>query len=148
MATGSIMSRQQGWKQRQFPSRREDTDSKESLVWKQVIVHQVSFHLVTHISTSHAVLSCDDAFRPAASVGVSMHRESDMPNEHNQLPGGEEASSNAKFEDKYHVIATVDGGLYTEWCGILRCCQLTSHSPQWTFLAGSKPGVVIVSTGA
>ena len=103
MATGSIMSRQQGWKQRQFPSRRGDIDLRESLVWKQVILHQVSFYLVTLISASYAVLWRDDAFRPAASVGVSMHREVNMHNEHRELPRGEGAIPNATLEDKYHV---------------------------------------------
>ena len=135
MATGSIMSRQQGWKQRQFPSRRWDTDLRESLVWKQVTLHQVSSNLVTLISTSSAVLWCDDAFRPAASVGVSIHKEVDMHIEHRELQRGEGAISNATLEDKYHVIATVDGGLYTEWCGILHCCQFTSHGPHWAFSA-------------
>ena len=76
-----------------------------------------------------------------------MHRNVDMPNEHRELPRGEGAISNATLEDKYHVIATVDGGLYTEWCGILPCCQVTSHGPHWAISASCKPGVVIVLVG-
>ena len=67
-----------------------------------------------------------------------------MPDEHEKLPRGEEANSSAKVEDKYHVIATVDGGLYTEWCGISPCCQVVLHSPRWASLASCKPGVVTV----
>ena len=138
------MSRQQGWKQLQFLSRRGDTDLREGLVWKQVTIHQVSFHLATHISTSYAIPWCDDAFPPAGSVGVSMHREVGIPDEQKRLSGEEKAKSNADLEDKYHVIATVDGGLYTEWCGVLACCQTIVHSTRWADLANFEPGVVIV----
>ncbi len=76
-----------------------------------------------------------------------MPREVGMPNEHRELARGEGAISNATLEDKYHVIATVDGGLYTEWCGSLPCCQLTSHGSHWAFSASCKPGVVVVLVG-
>ena len=95
------------------------------------------------MSTSYAIPWCDDAFRPAGSVEVAMHSEFGTPDEQKSFSGEEKAKSNAKLEGKYHVIATVDGGLYTEWCGILLCCQPLVHSPRWAFLADFESDIVI-----
>ena len=113
--TRSIMSRQHVWKHEASPSRTECTTWKGNLGWRRLVQNQVGFEEALapiYVTVNQALTEHIDNVSGSAGGAVARRQEAH--------PKGD-AERAAKlggfihYEDRYHVIASVDGGLYTEW---------------------------------